>query len=417
MCKLLIMTGITEGLVAEEFMKRMSTPMSRMNPHGIGYTGVGPDGELFSERWLNNNHFFDKKNIMTLEISEKLAPYLSRLPANSLDVNYSTIGTVDFTNVKTVTMHTRFATCSKEFANTHPFIDQDVSLIHNGSIRNAFTTHYSKGLDVNKISSCDSEAALQTYLTQGVAHDSKKAKEWLNTLSGSWAFGVLSRNSEGNRVLDVVRGISSLFYIEVEGLGKIFTTDEDDAKGIIKDMGLTYIKEPFFVKADEMHRYDAITGEYLEGVDVKPVYKTFGSNSKTGGAITTGTSGSMRNQSSQTHTTKKRNHQDLIDLVDAFRDDPDAMSLLPDIFTFNSHPKDLKIDFRKVKKHCNDATIPLVDRLDIFDLVFGSRYVPMYESFHEALREFIRLTDHTEGLKTVRGLIKQLWDKKQTDVA
>ena len=183
MCKLLIMTGITEGLVAEELMKRMAKPMSERNRDGIGYTAVAGDGELFSERWLNNKQFFDVSNIMTPEIADALAPYANRLPDGALDINYSTLGNINFQDVRSVTMHTRYATCGKEFANTHPFIYEDTSLIHNGSISNAFSTQYRAGLDVNKISTCDSEAALQTYLAKGVNLDPKKAKEWLDGLS------------------------------------------------------------------------------------------------------------------------------------------------------------------------------------------------------------------------------------------
>lgn len=425
MCKLLIMTGIAEGLVAEEFMKRMATPMSRTNSHGIGYTAVGPNGELFSERWLNNDHFFSTKDVMTPEVAKDLEAYTNRLPKGALDANYSTMGEIDFSNVRTVTMHTRFATCGREFANTHPFIHEDTSLIHNGSISNAFSTNYRSGLDVNKISTCDSEAALQTYLSQGVNLDPSQAKKWLDLLSGSWAFGILTRNEQGNRILDVIRGISRLYYMEIEGIGKVFTTDDDDAKAVVKDMGLTFTKEPMFVASDEMYRYDAITGEFLDSINIKPVYKTYGSyegkrSGRTNSAASSGTSNSPSTKSSLSDdntTTTKRPGESLLALVDAFRDDPDAMSLMPDIFTPSSTIKDLKIDFRKVKKFGNDTTTLLVERLDIFDLVFNSNYVDMYKALPEQLREYIRMTDGSgEGLKSVRALINQLHEKRKDSV-
>ena len=428
MCKLLIMTGITEGLVAEEFMRRMAVPMSKTNAHGIGYTAVGPDGQLFSQRWHDNDMFFDKTKVLTkdhvTQIKERLKDFEGRLNLSKIEENYSELGNIDFADVRSITMHTRFATCGREFANTHPFIHEDTSLIHNGSISNAFSTHYRTGLDVNKISTCDSEAALQTYLSQGVNLDTAKAKEWLNLLSGSWAFGILSRNQQGNRVLDVIRGISRLYYMEVDGLGKVFTTDDDDAKGVIKDMGLTFVKEPIFVASDEMYRYDAITGEFLESVDIKPVYKSYGSDySKRGGRTTTAGSGTSTSQSTKTSSSSnntasvKRPGEALLALVDAFRDDPDAMSLMPDIFTDTSTPKDLKIDFRKVKKYGNDTRFPLLERLDIFDLVFNSNYVNMYQELPPQLREYIRGTDgQGEGLKSVRGLINSLYEKKKDSV-
>lgn len=410
MCKLLIMTGITEGLVAEEFMKRMATPMSKFNSHGIGYTAVSPDGQMFSERWHNNDQFASTQNVMTPEVAEALMPYEARLPKGALDANYSVMGTPDFNNVRTITMHTRYATCGKEFANTHPFIYDDTSLIHNGTIRNAFTTHYSTGLDVNKISTCDSEAALQTYLSQGVNLDGSKAKSWLDLLSGSWAFGILSRNTEGNRILDVVRGTSYLYYMQIEGLGKVFTTDDSDAKDVVKSMGLTFIEEPFLVKHDQMYRYDAITGEFLTELDIKPVYKSHG-NSYTGkqfGATTT--QSGMSNRSINV----SRPGQALLTMVDALRDEPDFMSHMPDIFTEASTPKNLKIDFRKVKKYTSDETIMFIDRLDVFDMVFNTSMVAMYEKLPNDLRDYVRQTSSSEGAKAARSLLQAL-DKKRKD--
>jgi len=412
------MTGITEGRVAEEFIQRMAIPMSRTNAHGIGYSAVASDGELFSERWLNNEQFFSTKDVMTPKIAKTLEAYANRLPAGALDLNYSRFGKLNFEDVRTITMHTRFATCGREFANTHPFIYEDTSLIHNGTIRNAFTSHYSTGLDVNKISTCDSEAALQTYLSQGVNLDTTKAKAWLDMLSGSWAFGILSRNAANNRVLDVVRGMSTLYYMEVDGLGKIFTTDDDDAKTVIKDMKLTFTKEPGLVKMDEMYRYDATTGEYLESVDIKPVYKSYGSDySKTSGRTTTAGTGAGTTTTSNSQSNKtsrfnvKKPGEALMALVDALRDDPNFMASMPDIFTVNSTKENLNIDFRKVTKNCGDPSYPLLDRLDIFDMVYDRQYVAMYEKLSTEVREFVRQTDAREGFKSARKLIESL-DKK-----
>lgn len=416
MCKLLIMTGITEGLVAEEFMKRMATPMSRTNNHGIGYTAVSPSGELFSERWLLNNQFMSTKNVMTPEIAEALQPYADRLPEGSLDMNYSRMGNVDFSDVRTITMHTRFATCGRDFANTHPFIYEDTSLIHNGTINNAFSSHYRTGLDVNKISTCDSEAALQTYLSQGVNLDTTKAKQWLDLLTGSWAFGILTRNQQGNRVLDVIRGISRLYYMEIDGVGKVFTTDNDDAKEVVRAMNLTFTKEPIFLASDEMYRYDAVTGEFLESVDIKPVYKQSGGyQGKTIGRTTTQGTGASTSQA--TNSSKRKAGESLIALIDGIKDDPEAMSLLPDIFTDTSNIKNLRIDHRKVKKFGNDLTIPLLERLDVFDMVFNTDFVTKFASLPPQLRDYIRGTDgDAEGLKSVRGLINQLYEKKEDSV-
>lgn len=416
MCKLLIMTGITEGLVAKEFMLRMSVPMSSSNNHGIGYAAVGPDGELFSERWLINKQFMDTKDVMTEEIAKEYAAIANRLPEGALDTNYGAMGNIDFENVRSVTMHTRFATCGREFANTHPFIYNDTSLIHNGVITNAFSSYSFKGLDVNKISTCDSEAALQTYLSQGVDNDTSKAKEWLDMLHGGYAFGILSRNQQGNRVLDVVRGRSFLYYMEIDGLGSVFTTNDDDAKKVVKEMNLTFTKEPFLLSMDQMFRYDALTGEMLENVDIKTKYKSWSDKEpKTSGGSTTASRTSSSSTASETEGPIK-NHRPgemLLALVDSLRDDPDAMSLLPDIFTDKSTITNLKIDFRKVKLLTNNEKEPFMERLEIFDMVFSTTYVSKYESFPPLLKEGIRYKDQTSGMKAARELIDQMFEEKK----
>lgn len=416
MCKLLIMTGITEGLVAKEFMLRMSVPMSSSNNHGIGYAAVGPDGELFSERWLINKQFMDTKDVMTEEIAKEYAAIANRLPEGALDTNYGAMGNIDFENVRSVTMHTRFATCGREFANTHPFIYNDTSLIHNGVITNAFSSYSFKGLDVNKISTCDSEAALQTYLSQGVDNDTSKAKEWLDMLHGGYAFGILSRNQQGNRVLDVVRGRSFLYYMEIDGLGSVFTTNDDDAKKVVKEMNLTFTKEPFLLSMDQMFRYDALTGEMLENVDIKTKYKSWSDKEpKTSGGSTTASRTSSSSTASETEGPIK-NHRPgemLLALVDSLRDDPDAMSLLPDIFTDKSTITNLKIDFRKVKLLTNNEKEPFMERLEIFDMVFSTTYVSKYESFPPLLKEGIRYKDQTAGMKAARELIDQMFEEKK----
>jgi hypothetical protein len=415
MCKLLIMTGITEGLVAQEFMRRMAIPMSKSNPHGIGYSAVAGDGKLFSERWINNDQFFDTSNVMTPRIAKLLAAYEARLPKGALESNYSRLGKVNFDDVRTVTMHTRFATCGREFANTHPFIDKDTSLVHNGVIRNAFSTHYMTGLDVNKVSTCDSEAALQTYLAEGVNLDTEKSKRWLDLLTGSWAFGILSRDTENRRILDVIRGMSQLHYMEIDGIGKIFTTDDDDAKAVVKDMGLVFTKEPIRVAMDEMYRYDAVTGECLGSIDIKPKYVNSYGAKTTGSTHSGTTSASPSRQSSGNASSNKgrRVGENILALFEAVKDEPNAMDLMPDIFHEGSTPKNIKISHEKVKKHCNDITHPIEDRLDVFDLVFNTGFLAMFESLPVELREYVRDTDSMQGLKSARTLIKQIIDTKE----
>jgi len=405
MCKLLLMTGITEPLVAKEFMSRISIPMSRSNRDGIGYTAVKSDGSLFSERWHNNESFMEYNSVMVPAIASELIAYKNRLPYGALNTNYDQRGDIDMSDMTSVTMHTRFATCGKEFANTHPFIFGDTSLVHNGTIRNA------DKLNVNKISSCDSEAALQTYLNSGVPLETNKAKGWLDMLNGSWAFGIISRDSNNKRILDVVRGTSSLFHSQVEGLGSVFVTDKDDLISIAKDMSLNLLTEPTLLDMDSMFRFDAISGELLETIDVKPAkvfvnphyntsYNYMGSNYQSGKA---GISSQSTPFSKSTEMSKKDveyNNQLLMcsmDNSDVFPDLVDAKG---------------RIDFRKVKKYCETESEAFIDRLDVFDIVYNKNYTCDYESLPEDLKEYVRETDFMRGFKEARQLIAELCNVK-----
>jgi predicted glutamine amidotransferase len=411
MCKLLMMTGITESLTALEFMKRMAVPMSKRNTDGIGYTAVKSDGSMFAERWHNNYSFMDYKSIMVPKVAEQLVAFADRLPIGALDTNYNRRGVINYKDLKTVTMHTRFATCGTEFENVHPFIDKDTSLVHNGSIRNAFSGTHSVGLDLNKVSSCDSEAALQTYIDQGVSGDTSKAKKWLDILTGSWAFGVLSRNSDGLRILDVVRGSSWLYSMQVEGLGTVFATDKDDVVGVCKDMNLTFIKEPSLMDMDSMFRFNAISGELLESPVIKtpyvhvPVVNNWkynaGSNARYPSYQHGGSGSSYSNPSSNKSTQGTYpSDQDGID-------DSEAPQL---------RTKKGKWDTNLVAKYLDDAGEPFIDRLDIFDLVYGRALVNMYESLPDDMKIYVEETDFTADFKEARKLIVQLDDARRAQV-
>jgi hypothetical protein len=371
----------------------MAVPMSKTNDHGIGYSAIKSNGDMFSERWHRNYSFMDYNSIMIPEVAEQLLPYINRLPYGALETNYSQYGEIDYDDMQTLTMHTRWATCGREFVNTHPFIDQDTSLIHNGTIRNA------DYLKVNKISSCDSEAALQTYLEQGVSSDSSKAKKWLDILSGSWAFGILSRDSNNLRILDVVKGSSSLSYMEIEGLGRVFTTDKDDAVSVCKDMGLTFIKEPEYVTIDSMFRFNAVTGAFMETIDIKPKYVssyTGNSNWQHGRSGSSNSNPSTNQSTSGAYTSNQRTSLE--------------ESEYPDLCT-----KHGGWDTNKVAKYLEDINEPLLDRLDIFDLVYDRNCLDLYESLTDALQDYVIETDVMEGFKAARKLIVLLDEQRNID--
>jgi hypothetical protein len=253
------MTGLKNPSLTEKFMLEAKVPMSVGNNMGIGYSAVKNDGNFFTERWHDNDLFFDRDAIRDEKIAKELLAYKKHLSKyTNIDQNYSLFG-VDvptFENVTTVTMHTRYATCGKEFANTHPFVDADHSLVHNGVISNSFT------LGLNKISTCDSEAALQSYINHNVGKDISNAQAWLNTLSGYWAFGILTRDSDGTRILDVIRNDAGLYYSQIEGFGIVMATTTDIITSTATKLGLEFTK-PSMIKENKLFRFNAVTGQLI----------------------------------------------------------------------------------------------------------------------------------------------------------
>lgn len=261
MCRLLIMSGITNTENAVKFMQEAKHPMSVGNNMGIGFSATKGNGDFFSERWHKNDQFFNREVTLTEDIIEKLKPFQKRLP--NLDVNYSSNGEIEFSDIKSMTLHTRYATCGREFINTHPFVDGDFSLVHNGVISNA------RQLKLNKISTCDSEVALQAYKDLGVNLDPSKAQAWIDMLEGYWAFGIFSRDASGKRILDIVRNDATLYATTVEGLGIVLATTPHIITETAEKLGLETTGRPSLMTSNVMFRLDATTGNVLEKFELE----------------------------------------------------------------------------------------------------------------------------------------------------
>ncbi len=204
MCKILCFAGITEATqkAAWKFAIAAVPSMSKFDKDGVGYTAsaIGT-GDLFGERWLKPGHAFDRREIYTPKEAELVS---SHGMAVDVEESYNTFGT--HTNMSAITLHTRFATCGVSLRNVHPFVKEDTSLIHNGVIRNH--DQFKKTL-----SSCDSEAILASYLDNGVDQTVDSVQDMANALEGYYACGVLARNRDGIRVMDIFKSDDAQLYV------------------------------------------------------------------------------------------------------------------------------------------------------------------------------------------------------------
>lgn len=197
MCKVMIIPHVNNETRdnAIKFTEAMALVMSEDKSHqdGLGYAAIDSQGNLFAERWLVNSQAFSNRAGSTANLSEY---------SGFIQFNYNKYGDVKLDDMSAITLHTRLATSGKGLLNCHPFIENDTSVIHNGVINNAFDFRIDQ-------STCDSESILTQYVDHGVGNDYELFNKVSSQLEGYYACGIFSRDSEGKRILDIVKSSSA----------------------------------------------------------------------------------------------------------------------------------------------------------------------------------------------------------------
>lgn len=253
MCKILVMSGLKPEVsdLAWEFIEEMGGVMSKGNNDGLGYTAVDQEGKMFGERWHNNYDAFDYRPIS----SSVLSKFNKFLEGENKRNTYNKFGSFK-KNISAITLHTRMATSGKEFQNTHPFVDlqHDTSVIHNGII-----TNHSKEDQIR--STCDSERILNKYIEHKVMKNPNDIQKMVKDLTGYFACGIVSRDRDDRRVIDVFKSHANLNGLFIKQLGVfVFATSADDVENVCRTLGLT-ITYRSSVKENTLMRLDALTGE------------------------------------------------------------------------------------------------------------------------------------------------------------
>jgi hypothetical protein len=197
MCKIMIIPHVNNETRdnAIKFTEAMAKVMSEDKSHqdGLGYAAIDSQGNLFAERWLNNSQAFTNRAGRNANLNDY---------SGFIQFNYNKFGDVRLDDLGAITLHTRLATSGKGLLNCHPFIENDTSVIHNGVISNAFDHRIDQ-------STCDSEAILTQYADNGVGHDYELFNKVSTQLDGYYACGIFSRDSNGGRILDIVKSSSA----------------------------------------------------------------------------------------------------------------------------------------------------------------------------------------------------------------
>lgn len=261
MCKILNIAGINNGTkdAAWKFIHEMGKEMSKNNDDGLGYTAIDKDGDMFGERWLHNNEAFKTRTALS-ELDKKLIESYNGC-INKED-KYNSFGNLN-ESIVAITLHTRMATSGKQFYNTHPFVLDDVSLIHNGVIRNTTSL-------INTMSTCDSECILHEYVDNDVSSDVKNFQKVVDKLEGYFALGVLGYNQVGY-YLDIIKdNKASLYAAYIEQLGTVvFTTDISDVYKVCKKLKYKVVSH-YEVIDNVLLRLDVVTGKAFNSFIFKP---------------------------------------------------------------------------------------------------------------------------------------------------
>lgn len=152
MCKVIGFTNAKKLTINESFLKSVQATMDGERD-GFGYAVLDSRSQLWGERYMNPNAIDFRIKAVRHE--------LYSLPLRTMRANafgeYSTKG-----NMSAI-FHGRTSTNSKVLENTHPFIKNNMALIHNGVVSDVGPNAPSL-----ELSSCDSEHILQRYLVGGI---------------------------------------------------------------------------------------------------------------------------------------------------------------------------------------------------------------------------------------------------------
>ncbi len=260
MCKIAMMSGIkpTKIKQAWELAKALAPYMSKNDDDGFGYAAITKKGDVFVERWLDNDQAFRFKanNKADKELKHSIGKALE-----TYEHGYSSEGSVNRSEATAIILHSRMATCTKGLKNVHPFVVNDQALIHNGVISNHEQVLKTYDTNNTRLSTCDSEAIAFTYAANDVLNNPSAIRQVGEDLRGYYACAVLGKDAKGIPYMDVFKSTSaSLYAAHVPQIGGIvYCTSIDILKAAVKDCGFIYY-QPYKIKSELLIRHNAVTG-------------------------------------------------------------------------------------------------------------------------------------------------------------
>lgn len=258
MCKVAGVTKVTDANRDNVWamMIALGDIMSRSQRDGLGYAAFDKAGNIFGERWLENDLAFTD-----LSMNKKLTPA-------RIEKVYNFFGEkVSRDEAQAIILHARMATCGRGLKNTHPFTDTlekpHTAIIHNGIIAN--DDEHEK-----KFSTCDSEVLVHLYEKFKVSEKLENIKQVVSELIGWFTVLNLSRTPENKMILDIytdARRLNSYYVKELDT--RVYSTSAYDIEEAAKILGFE-ISDRQSVDPDKAYRLDVLTGNVLEETSTLP---------------------------------------------------------------------------------------------------------------------------------------------------
>tara|TARA_R110000803_G_scaffold79152_1_gene144641 strand:+ start:2697 stop:4070 length:1374 start_codon:yes stop_codon:yes gene_type:complete len=282
----MVILGTKKPSQAKLFMDAILAPMSECgNSHGVGYTAIKKDGSIFTERWLDNKIGLkgDPNIPVKTEDSIMKKKFRDAISIKEPEVkDYSSQGELaSFGDVRSVIMHTRFATCDKTFDNVHPFVDNEnvTSIAHNGVVDN--------DEEFDKLNStCDSEVFLTEYNRLEIGKNPANVSDLVESIEGYWATVATTLDEVGHRVIDVFTSNTSprsgslvVTYIkELDGF--VMCSTSDTIKTALKTLNWDLNVTMYEINNYVFNRFDGTTGVLIHQTSHADIMESFSVDGK-----------------------------------------------------------------------------------------------------------------------------------------
>jgi predicted glutamine amidotransferase len=239
--------------------------MSKTQRDGLGYAAFDKAGNIFGERWLENDLSFKD-----FSVNKKLTPA-------KIEKLYNFFGeSVLRQEAQAIILHARIATCGRGLANTHPFVDNidkpKTAIIHNGIIAN--DDEHEK-----KFSTCDSEVLVHLYEKFEVSKKLENVKKLVTELIGWFTVLNLSKDAEGRMIMDIYTDaprLNSYFVKELDT--RVYSTSAYDIEQAAKLLDFT-ISDGETARPNSAYRIDVLTGNIVDSTKTierkEPKFETY----------------------------------------------------------------------------------------------------------------------------------------------